>query len=503
MSDKKRTDSNLAMTGLRPGWNDEGYFFHPDSEKSAADSRMVAAKAKNGAPSSREALFALAKLAANEFLIPMNDLNTNITIIAGFRFYEEFGLREVARIERYLRALPEYDIDLLPFDIDDHIRELKSSILANQNFLDIVCSEFVEAIIEIQQRSCPLQEGETDEAHYERCSTYIKDKFIDVAYEMDQDSFLVTMSSARSTIKQFVRDWSEHGEKERSQSYGPLLEGLVKYIPERRFADGTLKRILCPGSGLGRLPFEVLRRGYGSQGNEYAHSMLIGSDWILNHMVSPNCIELYPYALQSNNRRRRREIFRKVKVPDISPYRMFQETIQTLFPDYEELPEGHVFSMTQGEFIDSYDAEVNQWDGILCSFFIDTAQNIIQYFKTFARLIKPGGVLLSNGPLLYHYAESDNKPSIELAYDDLIEIIKKWFIVLEEKEYDANYTANGDSLMKTVYKTKYLVLRRRSDTDDPPPCEVTVKTVNYVTELIFSVADRRSIRNTMNLVLVR
>lgn len=36
-------------------------------------------------------------------------------------------------------------------------------------------------------------------------------------------------------------------------------------------------RVLCPGSGLGRLPFEVVRRGYGCQGNEFSFFMLLGT----------------------------------------------------------------------------------------------------------------------------------------------------------------------------------------------------------------------------------
>jgi hypothetical protein len=37
-------------------------------------------------------------------------------------------------------------------------------------------------------------------------------------------------------------------------------------------------RVLCPGSGLGRLPFEVAKRGYGCQGNEFSFFMLLGNE---------------------------------------------------------------------------------------------------------------------------------------------------------------------------------------------------------------------------------
>lgn len=34
------------------------------------------------------------------------------------------------------------------------------------------------------------------------------------------------MDKARSTLKQFVRDWSVEGAKERELSYGPILNAL-------------------------------------------------------------------------------------------------------------------------------------------------------------------------------------------------------------------------------------------------------------------------------------
>lgn len=37
----------------------------------------------------------------------------------------------------------------------------------------------------------------------------------------------------QSTLKQFVREWSDEGKEERSISYGTILSALQKYIPER------------------------------------------------------------------------------------------------------------------------------------------------------------------------------------------------------------------------------------------------------------------------------
>ncbi|PHJ19172.1 hypothetical protein CSUI_006997, partial [Cystoisospora suis] len=60
--------------------------------------------------------------------------------------------------------------------------------------------------------------------------------------------------------------------------------------------------VLCPGSGLGRLPFEVSRRGYACQGNEFSYFMLIGSDFILNHAIQTKSCPIQPYCLSTSNR---------------------------------------------------------------------------------------------------------------------------------------------------------------------------------------------------------
>lgn len=36
----------------------------------------------------------------------------------------------------------------------------------------------------------------------------------------------------QSTLKQFVREWSDEGKEERNQCYGSILDALQKYIPK-------------------------------------------------------------------------------------------------------------------------------------------------------------------------------------------------------------------------------------------------------------------------------
>jgi hypothetical protein len=52
-------------------------------------------------------------------------------------------------------------------------------------------------------------------------------------------------------------------------------------------------------------------------------------------------------------------------------------------------------------------------------FFIDTANNILEYVRLLNYLLKPGGSWINFGPLLYHYSEMDHELSVELSYEEL------------------------------------------------------------------------------------
>jgi carnosine N-methyltransferase len=76
----------------------------------------------------------------------------------------------------------------------------------------------------------------------------------------------------RSTLRSFVRDWSEEGAPEREACYAPCLEALERHFPaqtgidvggsdeEERRARGDVK-VLVPGCGLGRLSMEIAAKG--------------------------------------------------------------------------------------------------------------------------------------------------------------------------------------------------------------------------------------------------
>jgi len=74
----------------------------------------------------------------------------------------------------------------------------------------------------------------------------------------------VTASEAekvRSTLRQCVRDWAIQGKEERDACYSPMLEALEAWFSHVPADQRGSVRALVPGAGLGRLAWEVAKRG--------------------------------------------------------------------------------------------------------------------------------------------------------------------------------------------------------------------------------------------------
>jgi len=63
----------------------------------------------------------------------------------------------------------------------------------------------------------------------------------------------------RSTLRSFVRDWSVEGQVERDACYTPILSALEGYFDAD--VDRAGKKVLVPGTGLGRLAMEIAAKG--------------------------------------------------------------------------------------------------------------------------------------------------------------------------------------------------------------------------------------------------
>ena len=183
------------------------------------------------------------------------------------------------------------------------------------------------------------------------------------------------MDKLMSTLKQFVRDWSETGKTEREACYEPIIKDTIKNFPKDRW-DPSKVNSLIPGARIWRLDWEIAMQVYACQWNEWRFFMLFSSNFVLNRCSEINKYKLYVWIHQYRNNQRSAD-----------------EILPNIFPDVDlhSLPPGSNFSRTAEDFQEIY-SDCNAWDCITTCFFIDAALNVIDYIDTIWRILNPGGI---------------------------------------------------------------------------------------------------------------
>jgi carnosine N-methyltransferase len=207
------------------------------------------------------------------------------------------------------------------------------------------------------------------------------------------------VEKARSTLRQFYRDWSAEGATEREASLTPIINDLQA---ERLNRGAGSMSVLVPGAGLGRLVYELYNRGYNVEGNEISYHQLLASSYILNYCSGVRIHTVYPWVHSFSNHIKRSHHLQSVQVPDVQPTagEMVREgTSRNLRGE---------MSMSASDFILLYENEENheRFDAVATLFFLDTAPNPIRYIQTIHNCLKSGGIWTNLGPLLWHFENS-------------------------------------------------------------------------------------------------
>ncbi len=285
------------------------------------------------------------------------------------------------------------------------------------------------------------------------------------------------IDKARSTIRQLYRDWSHEGASERKACYDPVIHDVVKAFWHAPRKNNV--KILVPGAGLGRLVFELCRRGYTVQGNEISYHQLIASNWVLNHTTKGQQFDLYPFALEFSNVVSREHQLKKVKVPDVHPGSALEDAFGHVTPNAADR-----MSMTAADFLMLYGDEEHKdtFNAVVTVYFIDTAPNLIRYIETIRNCLQDGGLWINLGPLLWHFADrapSDSHDSkgprektgieepgaFELTDEEVLMLVEKMGFDIEKREIregGVGYIQNPDSMLQNVYRTSHWIAKKRS-----------------------------------------
>lgn len=336
-------------------------------------------------------------------------------ILSAFFNYQVDSLRDVSRMERDFNSIDEKYKKRMSFDYKERIEKMKKAIWQNYTFL--------LKIVQPYKSMFNVFRSSTGEVLIEPL--------------LVQPSEIIKM---RSTVKLFIRDWSIEGKTEREMCYDPIIEELSKYFTKEEDFEKGIK-VLAPGVGLGRLIYELAKKGYKAQGNEFSYYMLLCSNYILNNTTDKNEYMLQPLIHSFSNVYEEDAPFKKIYIPD-----------ENLVEELSKTKTGEM-SMVAGEFIHVYKGHDNAWDSVVTCFFIDTANNVIEYIETIHNILKVGGVWINMGPLLYHYTSMENECSIELPWSELKHIILGYGFDIKNEEFrKCTYSSTEDSMLQSVYK---------------------------------------------------
>ncbi|CCI47157.1 unnamed protein product [Albugo candida] len=351
------------------------------------------------------------------------------SVLMSFREYESYLLREIFRRKRSLQRLSANHAKLLP--------KPNSTLHSLHRFINAAHANqlFLERIVQEQLRSGPVVDLPT------------------INPRANLQSPPRHLSKLKSTLHQF-------GEAEREQCYRPILDELEKVLPVSD-KNRNKQKVLVPGAGLGRLTLEIAAKGYATQGNEFSYQMLFASNFILNCISNKEEFTIHPWIHNSSNHLSVDDALRSVAIPDVVPGSLFAL-------NHDNVPD---FSMCAGEFLEAYSKDTACWDCIVTCFFIDAAPNVIEYIEAIRRLLRPGGVWINLGPLLYHWqsfgdSDANDDPryaeSIELSHEELKVVMKRvGFTIQREEVKECVYTRNIKSLMHTTYNCVFFTALRQ------------------------------------------
>ena len=302
--------------------------------------------------------------------------------ISALELYSLEAFKKMEKMEQDLKSFDQKYISKLSFNIQDRVSKLKEAIEHNQNLFNHVSKIYK-----------PIP------AFYEGIDmNEIKNK------RFEEERYIYNV------LTYIMRDWTSERKKEREETYGVIINEVLKYFTPNT-DNSTNYKMLIPGSAVNRLGYELCKYGFDIESNEYLFLNGIFTDFIFNH-AKKNEFSFCPNVDSFSNYFDEETVFRKYYFPDIDL-------------NLKNNLNGK-FKVTIGDFIDSYDYKTECYDCIITCYFIDTAQNIIRYIDIIYNLLTKGGIWINFGPLSYHWSEDEGSISIELPYDKLKEVISNY-----------------------------------------------------------------------------
>ncbi len=182
-------------------------------------------------------------------------------IVNVFRYYRAHSLLKIGDDYESFCKLPDEHKELLKANFPSHLKSVKSCVLENDRFL----RQVLAGIGRIFEN---------------------KDHDSDVEASQLRPASGFDMEKLQGTLKQISRDWSSEGKPERERCYEPVIQEILRRLPDVSKRKDV--KVLVPGAGLGRLALDIASLGFECQGNEFSLFMIFVSNFILNRCKEVN-----------------------------------------------------------------------------------------------------------------------------------------------------------------------------------------------------------------------
>lgn len=234
-----------------------------------------------------------------------------------------------------------------------------------------------------------------------------------------------TNSRAIEAITHFARDWSSISEE---------LDPLFKFINsslDKYVKDKAKTLVVVPGSGLGRIAHEVAKMGFARvETVEFSGLMYICNEFVYGGAEK---YEVYPFLGSYSHHTTAENHTRHVT------FQRIQKKPENLHLNYGDFRK---FTVSNPE---QYDQLV-----VLSAFFLDTAQNMFDYFKAIENVIGENkGLWINVGPLKYGTA-----PYVEFTLEEIRKLreLRGWKDLDEPEAGElAGYLTNKEGLWQGYY----------------------------------------------------
>ncbi|KDR75537.1 hypothetical protein GALMADRAFT_140177 [Galerina marginata CBS 339.88] len=279
------------------------------------------------------------------------------------------------------------------------------------------------------------------------------------------DTGSADLGRVRESLKHFVRDWSEEGVEERTRIFAPILDLLKTVEPE----DRAGMRVLVPGCGLGRLAWEISELGFDTTANELSFFMTLAFRFLLSPRTTASVNEhtIRPYGHWFSHQRSNDSLFRPISFPDAVPrlsptFRLVEEDFLKMAIPSTSPSEEKTLSWTRDSL---HDRHLEGYHYIVTLFFIDTSLDVLATISHIHHLLRPGGVWINLGPLLW---TGGGQAKLELSLDEVLHAAEEIGFIVEKEDagpaarkiVECEYTADKNAMMRWIYKAEFWVARK-------------------------------------------